>query len=137
MAMFQSFVLLITATTIFLLADLSEAWVNTAGNRNRFSSRDGRAALKATIAPSSTSALYYISRNDQQESSSSGIHDELDTQLRLRVALEAARDADRRYGLCTPESVRAWQLVDDIYLTSSASRQIEHNLKKVLGREVC
>lgn len=136
MATFQHVVLFIT-TLLVLLVDLSEAWANTAAaNRNRFSSRRTWAALKATTSPSSpsASALYYVSANQQQESSS--INDELDTQLRLRVALEAARDAERRYGLCTPESIRAWAIVDDIYLSSSASKQVERNVKKVLEREL-
>ena len=137
MATFQHVVLFIT-TLLVLLVDLSEAWANTntaAANRNRYSSRRTWAALKATTSPSSpsASALYYVSANQQQESSS--INDELDTQLRLRVALEAARDAERRYGLCTPESIRAWAIVDDIYLSSSASKQVERNVKKVLERE--
>ena len=136
MATFQHIVLFIT-TLLVLLVDLSEAWANTAAaNRNIYSSRrTRRAALKATTSPSSppASALYYVSANQQQESSS--INDELDTQLRLRVALEAARDAERRYGLCTPESIRAWAIVDDIYLSSSASKQVERNVKKVLERE--
>ena len=51
------------------------------------------------------------------------------------MALQQARDADNRHGLCTQESKRAWQIVDDIYLASSASRKVEANIKRVLRKE--
>lgn len=63
------------------------------------------------------------------------INDQLDTEIRLQIALHAAQDADRRYGLCTIESTSAWQIVDDIYSSSSASQQVEDNVKRVFGEK--
>ncbi|KAL7538415.1 hypothetical protein ACHAXR_008538 [Thalassiosira sp. AJA248-18] len=62
-------------------------------------------------------------------------NDALDSEVRLQIALQAARDADRLYGLCTPASTRAWQVVDDIYSSLSVSRRVEDNRKKVLPRK--
>ncbi|KAL3823472.1 hypothetical protein ACHAXA_010232 [Cyclostephanos tholiformis] len=74
--------------------------------------------------------------HQQVESSMNNvISDELDTNMRLQIALRAARDADRLHGLCSPASVRAWRVVDDIYSSSSVSREVEKNVKRVLGEE--
>jgi len=62
--------------------------------------------------------------------------DELDTNLRLQLALQAAQEADRTYGLCSPASNHAWKIVDDVYSSSSASREVEDSVKRVLGGEV-
>ncbi len=63
------------------------------------------------------------------------ISDELHINLRLQFALQVARDAYRLYGLCTPASSQAWKMVDDIYSSTSASREVENNVKRVLGEE--
>lgn len=60
---------------------------------------------------------------------------EFDTNLRLQLALKAAREADRTFGLCSPASNHAWKIVDDVYSTSSVSREVEDTVKRILGRE--
>ena len=130
--------LFIITTILFVLANLSQAWTNTAFIPHTPSVRRGRTILLAKTSSStpSASALYYQNGNDyEQESLSYTVNDELDTEVRLQIALQAARDADRRYGLCTPASLRAWQIVDDIYSSSSASRKVEDSVKKCLGSE--
>ena len=149
---------------LFLFTDVSEAWVNTARNRHTSSSR-GWVALKATPPSSSSSdmvneydkwlhennddCLNYrkkekfqrarleaqLEQNTKDAAYASTTIEDLDKLLRLSFALEAARDADLRYGLTSPESVLAWQIVDDIYLSSSATRQIECNVRMVIGND--
>ncbi|KAL9180361.1 hypothetical protein ACHAXT_008331 [Thalassiosira profunda] len=126
----QGFIFIVSAL-LALLASTSHAW--TSAPPCPKPSRSYTTSLHAT--QTSSSALSFQSGN--HETATFGVTDELDTdtEIRLQVALQAARDADRRYGLCTPESVDAWRVVDDIYSASSASRQVEDNVKKVLGRE--
>ena len=76
-----------------------------------------------------------LEQNTKDAASASTTIEDLDKLLRLSFALEAARDADLRYGLTSPESVLAWQIVDDIYLSSSATRQIECNVRMVIGND--
>ena len=100
----------------------SHAWTNSAVGR----------------APNPNSALQYRNGDDYQPVQSSIINvisDELDANLRLQIALQAARDADRLYGLCTPASTRAWKMVDEIYSLTLASNEVENNVKRVLGEE--
>lgn len=122
----------IIVVTSFAVAG-SHAWTNAAvpGTR-RFPS--------SGLASDSDSALRYRNGVEYQPSEASidnvvVVVDELDTNLRLQIALQAARDADRLYGLCTPASARAWKIVDDIYSSSSASREVENNVKRVFGEE--
>lgn len=61
--------------------------------------------------------------------------EEHDTNVSLQIALEHARDADRLHGLCSPKSIRAWAVVDGIYLSSSASREVDSHVKRILGTE--
>mmetsp|Transcript_8029 Transcript_8029/g.14072 ORF Transcript_8029/g.14072 Transcript_8029/m.14072 type:complete len:157 (+) Transcript_8029:110-580(+) len=123
----------VVLSTIFLfLVHLSQAWTNTASVRLPSS----RLYISSKTSPSRSSALQFQNSNNPLELSEANIiYNELDTELRLQAALEAARDADRRYGLCTPASTRAWQIVDDIYSSSSKSRHVEENVKKVFGSE--
>eukprot|EP00584_Thalassiosira_punctigera_P017781 CAMPEP_0172562146 /NCGR_PEP_ID=MMETSP1067-20121228/95785_1 /TAXON_ID=265564 ORGANISM="Thalassiosira punctigera, Strain Tpunct2005C2" /NCGR_SAMPLE_ID=MMETSP1067 /ASSEMBLY_ACC=CAM_ASM_000444 /LENGTH=98 /DNA_ID=CAMNT_0013352325 /DNA_START=372 /DNA_END=668 /DNA_ORIENTATION=+ len=80
-------------------------------------------------------AHYYPNEHFPQESSNSNLMDEFETEieLRLQAALQAAQDVDRRYGLCTPASANAWQIVDDLYSSSLRSRQVDDTVKAVLG----
>lgn len=123
----QGFIFVVSAFCA-ILARTSHAWTSTPPCSKP--PRSYTTSLHATLT--SSSALSFQSGN--HETATFGVTDE-DTEIRLQVALQAARDADRRYGLCTPESVDAWRLVDDIYSASSASRQVEDNVKRVLGRE--
>ena len=107
----------------------AHAWTNAAVGRNPPSSQ---------AAPDPNSSLQYRNGDDYQPVESSinnVISDELDSNMRLQLALQAARDADRLFGLCTPASTRAWKMVDDIFSSSSASREVENNVKRVLGEE--
>jgi hypothetical protein len=107
----------------------SHAWTNVAA---------GRHIPSSGTALNPNSALQYRNGDDNQPVESSinnVISDELHINLRLQSALQAARDADRLYGLCSPASSRAWKMVDDIYSSSSASREVENNVKRVLGEE--
>jgi hypothetical protein len=110
----------------------SHAWTNAAVPGTRRFPYSG-------LAYDSDSALRYRNGVEYQPSEASidnvVVVDELDTNLRLQIALQAARDADRLYGLCTPASARAWKMVDDIYSLSSASREVENNVKRVFGEE--
>jgi short subunit dehydrogenase-like uncharacterized protein len=84
--------------------------------------RDGVEYEKGT-ASSTTTTIAATNINEQE------------TNMRLQIALQHARDADRLHGLCSPNSIRAWAVVDDIYLSSSASREVESHVRRVLGRE--
>ena len=113
----------------------SDAWTNAvvASGSTRHPPSSG------TVPNAPNSALQYRNGDEYHqpvETSMTGvITDELDTNMRLQIALTAARDADRHHGLCSPASVRAWRVVDDIYSSSSASREVENNVKRVLGEE--
>ena len=126
-------------TTILVLCTITQAWTTkTALTSHASSFRRGPLNAKPSGSTPSASALHYQNGFDYDQESSlllNTIHDELDTEVRLQIALQAARDADRRYGLCTPASISAWQIVDDIYSLSSASRKVEDNVKKCLGGE--
>mmetsp|Transcript_3813 Transcript_3813/g.5712 ORF Transcript_3813/g.5712 Transcript_3813/m.5712 type:complete len:155 (-) Transcript_3813:236-700(-) len=123
---------------LFILVHHSQAWSYTPTSSRQLS---GHAITSNTEPASSSSAISYQNRNYilEPSSSSSSSHmnsnNDLDAEIRLRAALQAARDADARYGLCTPASTHAWQIVDDIYSASPRSRQVEDNVKKALGRE--
>ena len=119
-------------TIIFLtFAVAVHAWTNpaVAGRRHPSSGREH----------DSDSALPYRNgveyQSDDSTSTNNVIADDSDANMRLQIALQAARDADRLFGLCTPASTRAWKMVDDIYSSSSASREVEDNVKRVLGEE--
>ena len=107
----------------------SQAWSVAATTR-----RASCDALNAAPAP--VAALH---PPDKPEASTATLLSEPDavddTERRLAAALAAARDADRRHGLCSPASARAWEIVDDIYASSWTSRQVEENVRKLLGRE--
>ena len=103
--------------------------------------------LRPTINPRSASlAIHYRngSVNDQQSiehrattaiSNKDTTSNEQGTNVALQIALTAARDADRLHGLCSPGSIKAWAVVDDIFLSSSASREVESHVRRVLGHE--
>ena len=63
------------------------------------------------------------------------IRSEDDIERQMEAALTTAREMDRRYGLCTQPSIRAWKIVDELYMMSAASRQVEDSVKSVLGAE--
>jgi len=110
----------------FFLVHPSRAWPSTAkmGLTTRNFSR-GHRALSA--APSPIAALPHRDGTQLRD-------DEPDARgLDLNAALEAAREADRRYGLCTPASTRAWKLVDEIYFSSKTSQRAENNVTESLG----
>jgi len=126
-------------TVFFVFANLTQAWTISSTNRNWLNhissidtTRSSRAAT--TLEHSSPTALQYQLDNDNHEYTSSSIND-LDTNLRLQMALQMARNADMKFGLCTPESRKAWSVVDDIYSSSSSCRKVEDNVKRVLGEE--
>ena len=129
-------------TVFFVFANLTQAWTISSTNRNwlnhrrRISSIDTTRSYRAatTLEHSSSTALQYQLDNDNHEYTSSSIND-LDTNLRLQMALQMARNADLKFGLCTPESRQAWSVVDDIYSSSSSCRKVEDNVKRVLGEE--
>ncbi len=92
--------------------------------------------------PSSSSLSYQTNHQYEDEKPTqncvnniSNSDKEYATNLRLQLALEAARDADRTSGLCSPASNHAWKIVDDVYSSSSASREVEDTVKRILGRE--
>ena len=116
-------------TVFFVFANLTQAWTI-------ISSIDTTRSYRATttLEHSSSTALQYQLDNDNHEYTSSSIND-LDTNLRLQMALQMARNADMKFGLCTPESRKAWSVVDDIYSSSSSCRKVEDNVKRVLGEE--
>ena len=121
-------------TIIFLTFAVAggHAWTNpaVAGRRHPSSGREH----------DSDSALPYrngveYQSDDSTSTNNNVIADDSDANMRLQIALQAARDADRLFGLCTPASTRAWKMVDDIFSSSSASREVEDNVKRVLGEE--
>mmetsp|Transcript_20978 Transcript_20978/g.45430 ORF Transcript_20978/g.45430 Transcript_20978/m.45430 type:complete len:171 (-) Transcript_20978:117-629(-) len=52
-----------------------------------------------------------FTNDDSMNLSSAGASMEVE----LKLALEAARDADKTFGLCTPVSQQAWSIVDELY----------------------
>ncbi len=90
----------------------------------------------ATIPPSTSTTAVTATHNNDGDGDTMDDYDyvdELDFDPRLRVALRAARDADRHYGLCTPESVRAWRAVDTMFGLSQAGKEVENCVRKALG----
>jgi hypothetical protein len=147
------------ACCILVGGNVSHAWSNTVvvGELTKRNPIDG-IVVKAHSAssssstplplPSSSSALSYQNNNDnvhyeEQQPDQRSIRNkmnnkdsEFDTKLRLQRALKAAREADRTFGLCSPASNDAWKIVDDVYSASSASREVEDTIKRILGGEV-
>jgi hypothetical protein len=145
------------ACCILVGGNVSHAWSNTVvvGELTKRNPIDG-IVVKAHSAsfstplplPSSSSALSYQNNNDnvhyeEQQPEQRSIRNkmnnkdsEFDTKLRLQRALKAAREADRTFGLCSPASNDAWKIVDDVYSASSASREVEDTIKRILGGEV-
>ena len=107
---------------------ISQAWTTTP----IASARHSIPSYRRTSSSSSTALNY---RSSSYTYSSVSPTNDVDTNIRLQMALQQARDADNRHGLCTQESKRAWQIVDDIYSASSASRKVEANIKRVLRKE--
>mmetsp|Transcript_28313 Transcript_28313/g.60358 ORF Transcript_28313/g.60358 Transcript_28313/m.60358 type:complete len:172 (+) Transcript_28313:125-640(+) len=139
MSVFHNTFFLSATVILIVLANISISqawtWTSTSSFRRHVSSHRVSKTVCKAASSDSPSALYYQNGNCQQEISIDNINDDVDAERRLQAAIEAARDADRRYGLCTPTSTHAWQIVDDIYSSSPVSRQVENNVKKVLGRE--
>ena len=81
-----------------------------------------------TYAPST---LLYGSSTAIQDQSIT----EDDIERQIEAALTNARDMDRKFGLCTQPSIRAWQIVDELYMKSAASQKIEDCVKSALGTE--
>jgi len=118
-------------TVFFVFANLTQAWIISSTNRNEPSTIDTTRSSRTLIFNGTT--IYQLD-NDNHEYTISSIND-LDTNLRLQMALQMARNADMKFGLCTPESRKAWSVVDDIYSSSSSCRKVEDNVKRVLGEE--
>jgi hypothetical protein len=77
------------------------------------------------------STLLYASSGSIQ----GAFNSEDDIERQIEEALNNARDADRKFGLCTQPSIRAWKIVDELYMRSEASRRVEDSVKSVLGNE--
>ena len=100
----------------------SPTLITTGRTKSTLNYRDGVEYEKGTASSTSTTTTADTS-NEQ------------DTKISLQTALTAARDADRLHGLCSPGSIKAWAVVDDIFLSSSASREVESHVRRVLGHE--
>jgi hypothetical protein len=127
-------IFLILLACVVSMASLVEAWTPSLVS----------SGCALTINPRLASlAIHYRngSVDDQQSyqattaTSTTTTTEENDTNMRLQIALHAARDADRLHGLCSPNSIRAWKVVDGIYLSSSASREVDSHVRRVLGTE--
>ena len=124
---------------VLAIAGTSEAWTNMGSAIRRLSST--RASLITTGRTKST--LNYRDGVEYEKGTASSTSttttaatsNEQDTNISLQIALTAARDADRLHGLCSPGSIKAWAVVDDIFLSSSASREVESHVRRVLGHE--
>jgi hypothetical protein len=151
----QNLNIISTTLACILIGDnLAHAWSNMAiGERRKPFGCNVLKTHTLYLASSSSSPLAPSSSlgyqnnhhyEDQQPHSSNSVENvtnnnednELDAKLRLQLALQAAREADRTYGLCSPASKHAWKIVDDVYSSSSASREVEDSVKRVLGGEV-
>jgi hypothetical protein len=99
----------------------SPTLITTGRTKSTLNYRDGVEYEKGTASSTSTTTT--------------AATEEHDTNISLQIALTAARDADRLHGLCSPGSIRAWAVVDDIYLSSSASREVDSHVRRVLGHE--
>ena len=52
----------------------------------------------------------------------------------LKSALAYARKTDQNYGLCAPESIHAWSIVDELYIAiPEYSAAVEESIRKVFG----
>ena len=52
-----------------------------------------------------------------------------DLQAQLQLAIDRAREVDKRHGLCTPESVKEWEVVDQLYESTLASTTVGVNME--------
>ena len=52
-----------------------------------------------------------------------------DLQAQLQIAIERAREADKRHGLCTPESAIAWEAVDQLYESTLERTTVDMNME--------
>ena len=103
--------------------------------------------IETSLNAESSSALHYRQGSDANYATSTLLHassaaieelsieSDYDLEQQIEMALNNARDMDRKYGLCTQPSIRAWELVDELYLKSAASQQVEDCVKSVLGTE--
>ena len=102
--------------------------------------------IQTSLNAESSSALHYRQGSDVTYApstllygSSTAIQDqsitEDDIERQIEAALTNARDMDRKFGLCTQPSIRAWQIVDELYMKSAASQKIEDCVKSALGTE--
>lgn len=142
----QNLNIISTILACILIGDnLAHAWSNMAIGERRKPFDLASSSSSSSSPLSSSSSLAY--QNNHQHGDQQPHHsvnnvtnnendNELDTNLRLQLALQAAREADRTYGLCSPASKHAWKIVDDVYSSSSASREVEDAVKRVLGGEV-
>ena len=108
-----------------------------------------RRKVTALSAESSSSALHYRQGSDSNfapstllYASSGAIEEgistnaaEDDIELQIEEALKNARDADRKFRLRAQPSIKAWKIVDDLYMMSAASQKVEDSVKSVLGAE--
>lgn len=128
---------ILASTLIFAIMSGSNAFTyNSQGNVYRIQTSlhaDSSSALHyrhgsdATYAPST---LLYASATTNQDRSK-----DIDIEHQIEAALNNARDMDRKFGLCTQPSIRAWQIVDELYMKSAASQKIEDCVKSALGTE--
>mmetsp|Transcript_4626 Transcript_4626/g.10197 ORF Transcript_4626/g.10197 Transcript_4626/m.10197 type:complete len:158 (-) Transcript_4626:220-693(-) len=81
------------------------------------------------------SSALFSTANRVTSSRNDAASDDLDMEAQLEAALDYAREMDRKHGLCSAASTRAWQVVDVLYLASSASIEVEANVKQVFGIE--
>ncbi|KAL3788078.1 hypothetical protein HJC23_008140 [Cyclotella cryptica] len=135
----------IAVSTLFVAPfDGSHAFSSKARSEHRIAT--------ALSAASSSSALRYRQGSDNEfvpssllyasadnacndDIASMDFHSDDDIERQMEAALTTAREMDRRYGLCTEPSTRAWKKVDELYMMSAASRQVEDSVKSVLGAE--
>jgi len=131
-----------TAALIFLACVLllcthliggCDAWT-TANNNNSVriprssSDRITTTSTPAVAAPSTSySATIFATTN------------ELTLQQRQKLiqsALTQARKTDQKYGLCAPESIYAWAVVDELYAAiPEYSSAVENSVRKVFGEK--
>ena len=119
------------------------------GRSNSFSynQKSNGYRVQTSLNAESSSALHYRQGSDFNYAPSTLLHasstsieepsikSDYDLEQQIEAALNNARDMDRKFGLCTQPSIRAWELVDELYLKSAASQKIEDCVKSVLGSE--
>jgi predicted Zn-dependent protease len=102
--------------------------------------------IRTSLNAQSSSALYYRQSSDANYAPSTLLHassstiiepisSDRDIESLIEAALNNARDMDRQFGLCTTQSIRAWKIVDELYMMSSASQEVEDCVKNALGSE--